>query len=396
MTLDTRYCYRRRAAAALVLLGAALVVACDGSRKPKLVAELQVDQDYKGAVHTIAFDSSGDVWMATAQTLYKVQDGKPQLVDTVAGKHDEFALAPGGRIYAKLVTGAVQPGLFTVQLVETPKKPLAELRLPDFPFGFGSLYLGGAGQLIVTATPLDSLEGLGGRFLYVFWSSDGRQISTVTLEGLRVGIVDAGGNALLLLGEQDAMALSSEGKQLWKVDGRFRNGALAANGSVALLNPGQKQDISEVRVFSAGKVTSIKMPAAVYEVALAADGSIGAVAIDEGKLFFVSPASCQQSPCGLRAVPPLAVDGTFQITATRFLNPTTLAVGVIQYAGVAPRATFLAGAVLAVDTSGNVLFKANVELEQPATWSPSLDVRYGAPFFGAHTPDRALLVSLGR
>ncbi len=396
MTLATRSCWHRRAAAALVLLGAELIVACDGPAEPTLVAELQVDQDYQGAVQSIAFDSSGDVWMATGQTLYKVQADKPQAVDAVAGKYDRLALAPSGGIYAKLVTGSVPAGLFTVQLVETPKKQIAELRLPDFPFGFGALYLGGTGQLIVTASPLDSLEGLGGRFLYVFWSSDGRKLSTVTLDGLHVGIVDAGGNALLLLGDKDAMALSNEGKQLWKLDGRFRNGALAANGTVALLNPGQKQDIGEVRVFSKGKVTSIKMPSAVYEMALAADGSIGAVAIDDGKLFFVSPASCERPPCGLKEVPPLPVDGTFLITATRFVNPTTLAIGVIQYVGAAPRLTFLAGAALAINTSGKVLFKTNFKLEQPATWTPALDVSYDAPFFGAHTPDRALIVSLGR
>ena len=211
-----------------------------------------------------------------------------------------------------------------------------KLQLEDFPFGFGQLYLGGAGQLIVTVTPLDSFEGLGGRFLYVFWSRAGQPLSRVTLEGRRTGVVDVAGNALLLLGESEAIAFSKEGRELWRLDGNFRMGALAADGSLALLNPAEKSRISEVHVVQNGKVTRVDMRSTVYELALTADGSVGAVAVNEGGLSFVSPEACIRSSCEPRAVkslPVAPVGGTFLISSMRFVDATTLVVGVIRRVG---------------------------------------------------------------
>ena len=393
MTLRTPS--RRCGVSAAVILLLAEGLAAAALAEPQVVAELQADLDYQGAVHSIAFDESGDAWMATGQTLYKVQGGRAQVIDVAPGRYDQITLAPGGGIYARLVAGGVPAGLFTVELVKIPREPIAELRLPDSPYGFGAIYLGGAGDLIVTVTPLDDSEGLGGRFRYVFWSREGRMLSETTLDGRRTAVVDVAGHALLLLGEKDALALSNEGQQLWKLDGAFRKGALAAKGTIALLNPANA--IDEVHVVRKGNATPIKMRSPVYDLALAANGSVGAVAINEGELSFVSPGTCERSSCKLRPVSALFLDGrTFLISAIRFVDQATLAVGMIQRVGEASPFSWPSAAALVVNTSGGVMFRTSIKLEQPATWAPFIDVSYGARFFAAHTPHRALFVRLDR
>lgn len=399
MLTGTRPFRRSCASAALALVLAQLVLSCATPptlSKPGIDADLRVGSDYQGPVRRIAFDGSGDAWMATDRTLYRVREGKAEALDPAVGRDTQLALAPGGRVYAWLLQGTAPAGLFTVQLLEIPKKPLAELRLPEFPFGFGTLYLGGDGRLIVTATPLQDAEGLGGEFLYVFWSSDGQMLSRVILEGPRIGVMDEAGEALLLLGKSDAIAFRNDGQQLWRLDGRFRKGALAAQGTVALLNPAETNVSDEVHVYRNGNVTRVKLSSSVYALALAADGSEGAVGIGTGELFFVAPKSCQATACKLRNAG-LNLDTPYMITALRFIDSTTVAIGRIKRVGTKPPYLFPEGAVVAMSTSGGVsLFERTVPLEQPATWSPTIEVTYGLPFFAAHTPDSALFVSLRR
>jgi hypothetical protein len=354
----------------------------------------EAGSDYQGSVQGIAFDRSGDAWMATRQTLYRVQGGRVQAVAAARSRGTQLALAPGGRFYAWLVPDNVPGGLFTVQLVEIPDKPIAEIRLPDYPYGFGALYLGGAGQLIVTVTPLDNREGIGSAFQYFFWSSKGRLLSSVALPGRRVGVVDAGGTALLLLGESDAIAFDKDGKQLWKLDGSFRKAALAANGTIALLNPSQENAISEVHVYRNDTLTRVAMSSPVHDLALTADGSDGAVAIDRGQLAFLTPRSCEQRQCSLRPVSPLPVAGTFYISEMRFVDAKTLAVGVIQRTGASPPYTYPAGGILVVTDAGRVAFNSPVTLVQPSPGRPLIDVTYGVRAFAARTPHRALFVDL--
>ena len=90
----------------------------------------------------------------------------------------------------------------------------------------------------------------------------------------------------------------------------------------------------------------------------------------------------------------MPVDGTFFITAIRFINAATIGVGVIQRLGTAPSFTFPAGAVLAVTTAGKVVFNKSVALEGPPSWAPLIDVTFGNRFFAAHSPRKALFVRL--
>jgi hypothetical protein len=370
--------------------------------EPKLIAELQADRDYQGVIYNVAFDHAGDVWMATRGELYNVEGQRAKVIDAVSGTQDQIALAPDGGIYARLLADGAPAGLFRVQLLklQRPKEPIAELRPRAPPDGFGAIYLGGAGQLIVTVTPLDNSEGLRGRFRYAFWSGEGQLISETVLEGLRTGVVATAGDALLLLGEDDAVALDNRGRELWRRAGRYRKGALAAEGNVALLNPAQKSAIAGVEVVrnrATTEVTAIKTPAAVYDLALTADGSVGAVAVDEGKLLFVKPLLCKGSSCEERAASPLLPDEKgFLVSAVRFVDPATAVVGLIQREGEQPPYTWPSAAVVVVNTSDQVLFKARLTLQQPTTWTPSIDVSHDARFFAAHTPDKVVIVSLDR
>ena len=397
----TRLSRSRRAPVELALLLAAALVGCPALQKSESVIELSAEEHFLGQVDRVAFDRSGNAWMATRETLYRVQDGKPQPFDSAPGKYDQLVLAPDGSMYARLLAGGKVPGgLFIVELMEISDETSAgtrgpRLELPDAPYGFAALYLGGIGRLIATVTPLDDPEGLGGDFLYTFWSRQGLMTSQVTLEGARVGIVDVTGDALLLLGDKEAIAYGKDGGELLRVPGSFRNGVLAADGTVALLNPNDAiGDVVVARKDS--REVTIHMKSPVYELALTADGAVAAVAVDEGQLFFVSPGSCKPTSCDARAAKPLPIDGTFLITAMRFVNSTTLAVGVIRRVREASRFTYPSGAAIAVTTSDDVLLNTEVALAQPATWAPSIDATYGVPTFAARTPHRVLLLTPGR
>ncbi|HEY7090839.1 MAG TPA: hypothetical protein VH518_22265 [Tepidisphaeraceae bacterium] len=399
MTQASRSCRCGPVLAAGAILLTAGLAGCVTVGAPQQIADLKVGKDYEGAVQNIAFDAAGVPWLATRSTLYHVQGGTPGVQDSTREKYDWIALAPRGGVYARL--HAISGGLYTIELYETSTKPIAELRLTGSPIGFSGIYLGGAGDLIVTVKALDSREALGGRFQYVFWSKSGQFLSQVTLDGPRMIVMDVNGEALLFLGRKDALAFDKQGKQLWKLDGWFRNAALGEHGNTALLDPQADNVMQQVHIFRGGKSTTVTMQSPIHSLALTADGSTGAVAAKD-EVFFISPKKCGSSSCRPRAAPALPVAGTFLVTEIRFVNEKLLAVGVIQRVGDKEPHTFPAGAVLVLKASSRVvntsspavLFNQRIELEQPATWAPILDVSYGARSFAAHTPHRAIIVSV--
>lgn len=381
--------------AAATCLAAAVSLVSDAWAEPRVLHELLAGKDYEGAIQRVAIDARGNAWLSTSDTLYRVRNGRASIVERAVPGDTQFALAPAGGLYARLVHGNAPWGLFTIELVGLARhRPAVELRLPDFPFGFGTFYIGGEGQLIVTATPLDNAEGVGGEFLYAFWSDDGRMLSKVKLDGPRLGVMDVAGDALLLLGESDAVAFRHDGRRLWRIQGNFRNGALAAGGTVALLNPAEDGAIDEILVVQNGTSATVKMPSPVHDLALAANGRNGAVALDEGVLHFLAPRSCQVSRCDTRAAPPLPVAGKFYISAIAFLDSTNVAVGVFQRTATAPRNVYASGAILVTNTAGRIEMNVPVALEQPPMWTPSIDVTFEAPLFVARTRQKALLIRL--
>jgi hypothetical protein len=376
-----------------------LVLSCATSAPPTRVAqvdEFELGTDYQGAVQRVAFDASGNAWIVTTRTLYRATGGTLEAIDTVAVRSDKLSIAPAGSRYVKLTQGEAPASLFTGELVETPKKPVAKLRLNEFPHGFVSIFLGGDGRLIVTISPLQDPEGLRGDFLYVFWSRDGNELARVVLDKRLAPVVDVTGEAILLMGETDAIAFRNDGQRLWKLDGRYRAGALAGKGTIALLNPAEQRGISEVRVYDNGRLTSVGTAAPVSALALTADGSMGAVGLTTGEVHVVSPPSCDTTTCKpLRKVMGLDESLTYAVTSLRFVDTKVLAIGRIQGEGPEPQVVYRGAEVVATTIdSSQALFRRVLPLDQPATWSPTLDATFGLRTFAAYTPRRALLVTL--
>jgi hypothetical protein len=380
-------------------LAALLVWSCATSPPPPKVAlvnEFELGADYQGAVQRVAFDASGEAWIVTTRTLYRATGGTLEAIDTVAVRSDKLSIAPAGSRYVKLTQGEAPASLFTGELVETPKKPVAKLRLNEFPHGFVSIFLGGDGRLIVTISPLQDPEALRGDFLYVFWSRDGNELARVVLDKRLAPVVDVTGEAMLLMGESDAIAFRNDGQRLWKVDGRYREAALAGKGTIALLSPADSHAGNEVRVYQKGALTAVGAPAPVSALALTSDGSVGALGLTEGGVYLVSPPSCNTQTCKpLKQIAGLDESSPYAVTSLRFIDAKTLAIGRLQGEGEEPRIVYRGAEVVATTIdSTQLLFRRVLPLEQPATWSPTVDATFGRRAFAAYTPRSALVVTL--
>lgn len=376
--------------AARLIAAAALLLPVASRPQPPASLELRTQRDFTGTIQRVATDPSGErAFLATPSALYEVRDGKPRLVDAGPGGGAQLVLAPGGGIHAWMIPDDAPRGLFTVQLSSAPSRRLAKLRLDRAPFGFGALYLGPGGRLVVTATPLDDWQGLTGRFLWTFWTSAGKQLGTVTLDGRRTGVVDPLGAAILLLGESEAIAFAPDGKRLWQQQGSYRKAALAGGAGVALLNPAAHEALAEVHVSRHGKASVARIATPVHELALSPDGALGVAVGDQGRYFFVPTDGGE-----VREAARLPIEGTYYITAARFLDARTLVLGVGQRAPRTRRGGFTRGEVLVVALDGKVLARSPIRIED-STFAPSVDVTPGSRSFAAFTPQSTLLLSVG-
>lgn len=351
--------------------------------------ELRGQRDFTGAVRRVTADPSGQRFLlATPTALYEVREGKPKLVDAGPGGDAQLLLAPGGGVHAWMIRGDAPGGLFTVQLSAEPARRLKKLRLDKAPFGFGALYLGTRGRLVVTATPLDDWQGLTGRFLWTFWTTEAKRLGSVTLDGRRTGVVDPAGSAIVLLDGAEAIAFAPDGKRLWQRKGSYRKAALAGGGKVALLNPATRDALAEVHVLRGGKTTVARIPTPVHELALSPDGALGVAVGDQGRYFFIPTDGGD-----VREATRLPVDGMHYITAARFLDATTLVLGVGQRAPGARGGGFTQGAVMAVSVEGKVLTRSPIRIED-STFAPQVEVTPGSRSFAAFTPQSTLLLSV--
>lgn len=351
--------------------------------------ELRADRDYSGPTQRVVVDSASQVtWLATPSTLYEISDGVPRVVDKGPGDGAQLALAPAGGFHAWLVRGQAPGGLFTIQLMAAPARRVAELKMEKFPYGFGALYLGAGGNLVVTATPLDDWQGLSGRFLYIFWNRDGKRLGDATLNGPRIGVVDPTGSAIVLLGETEVVAFGAGGQEIWRLPGRFRKAALADGGKLALLNPAERERLGQVVIVRNGKATVTRIPTPVHDMALSPDGSRGVIVGDIGRYFHVEVDSAE-----VKESAPLSMDGTFYITAARFLDEKTVVMGVAQRESKSSK-RFTRGAVVAVGLDGQILLQRSIKIEDN-TFAPLLGVTPGSRTFAAFTPQSTLILSVG-
>jgi len=353
--------------------------------------QLFTDQDYVGPVQRAAVVEGGQaVYLATLAALYRADHVGLQLAAQAPEEEARLALAPGGEVYAWLIPEVEWQGLFYIRLMDMSGQQLAELKLDEFPYGFGTLYLAFHGQLILTASPLDDWEGMSGAFLYTFWSRDGERLADMVLPR-QLGFLDASGTAIVLLGQEEAVAFSSDGDELWRLSGQYRAAALAQDGSLALLNPEATASIDEVHIFNGSdEPTVVQIATAVHDLRMVPDGSLALVIGDQGRYWYLDPLSAD-----LQEAPLLPYGGTFYISDAEFLTHDWIALSGLHQEGEPPNHTWPSGTILVLDRAGSKAFEQTFDIREPLAHIPAIDATFGQSLFVAYTEDTTLLVDLG-
>jgi hypothetical protein len=353
---------------------------------------LATAKDIPAPVQRAAIDpATGVAYLATLAQLYEVRDGRARAV-TKRPHHDaRLLLAPEGGMYAWLIPDEASERLFFARLVDISGEHLADLEMKKAPYGFGGLYLGTRGRLVVTVSALDDWQGSGGRFLYGFWSRDGSLLGTVLRPEREIGIVAADGRAFLLLGSKEALAFSPTGELLWRLDGRYRKAAIAADGTIALLNPAGREEIDHVHVVrGSGAPAVVTMPTPVHKLRLTPDGSAAVVTGSAGRYFFLDPAKGRFDE-GVR----LPFDAALFISDVEFVDRDTIAVGVLERHGEPPRHSWPRGALIVVDRKGDITYRSRHQIREPYSSRPAVDVSFGVPKLVGFTLDEVMLVGVG-
>lgn len=352
---------------------------------------LVTDKDYLGPVQSSAVDPEGKVtYLATTATLYAVKSGKVEVLSKRPEKEARVALAPGGGVYAWLLPHSYGHGLFYVRLFDISGNELGDLKLDGPPYGFSTLYLGTRGKLILTASPLDDWHGIKGRHQFNFWDKGGKMLRKVVLSGKQAGIVGADGEMILLLGEQKATAFSASGRELRQLRGRYRKAAVAKEGKLALLNPSSPGKIKEVHIYKAeGDPMIVDMPTPVHDLVLTPDGSRAVVVGDQGRYFLLDPSTGNYQE-GAR----LPFEGAFYIMDVKFVDPNTLAMGILHREGEPPKVTWPRGSLLVTDLKGKVIFREDLLIQRATAGEPQMDVAFGSRFIVGYTKEKTLLIAL--
>lgn len=359
----------------------------------QMIWQLSTYRDYWGPVQRGTVNSKGEVvHLATPATLYEVKKGK---VKTLAERPEEdarLALAPGGGVYAWLIPQPTRQGLFFVRLMHISGRKIADLMLKEFPYGFGSLYFGFQGKLIVTVSPLDGWQGLGGRFQYSFWDRQGRLLKNIVLKGIGSGTLDARGDAILILGEREATAFSNSGNEIWRHKGKFRKAAIARSGKFALLNPASQKHINQVHILNgSGEATVVTIPTPVHKLVINPDTLLGIVIGDKGRYFYLDPKTAD-----LKEGPKLPLIDTFYIFDAEFIDTKVLALGILHRVGEPPKENWPKGTIIIIDLDGKIVFQKDFSIQMATSSVPSIDITYGSQFLLGFTNETTILVDLGK
>ncbi len=386
------------ALASILLIALAALTGCAGTQAGpagpnRLSWQLSVPRDLPAPVQQAAIDPGlRTVHLATLGNLYEVRDAKAVALAKPPAPEAGIMLAPGGGLYAWLLPSGKPEALYSAQLRNMDGSVLGNLRIEDPPYGFGILYLGFRGRLVVTATALDDPEGIRGRYLYTFWSPEGKVLRQLIRPSRGVGIPAGDGTAFLLLGEKEATAYSPDGTQLWQLDGQYRKGAIAGAGKLALLNPAPREGIDRVHVFTgSAQPTVLKIPTPVHHLRLAPDGSVGVVGGDRGRYFFLDPAAARLEE-GKR----LPFDAELFLTDLELVDRETLALGVLLRQGDPPRHTWPRGGLVVVSRRGAIRFRQEYPIREPLSARPAVDVTFGVPIAVGFTLDKTVSINLGQ
>jgi hypothetical protein len=359
----------------------------------RIIWQFYTDKEYRGPVQRGVVDPESQVtYLATMGTLYEVRNGKIKAIAQRSEKEARFALAPGGKIYGWLLPQTKGQRFFYTTLFDISGNKIGELRPKDFPYGFSAFYMGFQGKMIVTSSPLDDREGIRGRFQFNFWNQKGEVLKKVIIDGRQIGVLDSTGEAILLLGEREARVLSSSGKEMWQLSGKYRKATISRGGKLALLNPSSLKEINQIIVHD-GKTKRkiVNIPTPVHGITLSPDDSSAAVVGDKGRTFFLD-VSTGEFKEGSR----LAFEGTFYITNQRFLDANTLAIGILHREGGASKGTWPKGTILIIDRNGKEIFRKELSIRKATAFDPKIEVTLGSRFVIGYTEETTILIELER
>lgn len=363
------------------------------AREKKLSWQLSTRRDLPAPVQQAVIDPRlRTVHLATLGSLYEVRDAKAVALIKRPAPEARIMLAPGGGVYAWLIPNRKPEALYSAQLKDMGGNVLANLTIEEPPYGFSILCLGFRGRLIVTATPLDDWQGIRGRYLYTFWNVEGKVLRKLVRSTRGIGILSGDGTAFLLLDEKEATAYSPDGTLLWRLDGKYRKGAIADAGKLALLNPAPREEIDCVHLFTgSAKPTVLRVPTPVHHLRVAPDGSVGVVGGDRGRYFFLDPGAGKLEE-GKRL--PFAAE--LFLTDLELVNRETLALGVLLRQGDRPRHTWPRGGLVVVSRRGEILFRREYPIREPLSSRPAVDVTFGVPTAIGFTLDTIVSIDLGQ
>src|SRR5262245_36570155 len=127
-------------AAAWAILVAGLLFGNLALAESKVLAEFREGRDFQGEVQRATYDQNGIAWISTASQLFRIESGRPKLVDSRGGGDRRLVLAPGGERYAWLTNSVDTFGRFRIEVMDLnhPGSVIRELQPPDVPNGFSA------------------------------------------------------------------------------------------------------------------------------------------------------------------------------------------------------------------------------------------------------------------
>jgi hypothetical protein len=347
--------------------------------------EIHVGEKIAAPVVRGVAEPGGDAaWLATPGALYRVEQGAPRLVSKPPAEGARLQLAPGGGVYAWVVTtGTAKRHSTRIELYRLDGDRIATIE-PEPALGPDELLLGFEGKLILTFAPLDDPEGGRGRFRYTFWDLSGRRLGAVTLPKA-IPILAADGSAVALLTEKDAQVFSAAGTALWTVAGAYRKGALTSGGRRAAFNPQARGSLDAIVLVDGGRQrATLKIPTAVHHLATSPDGELVVVAGDRGRHFVIERDRVREGR-------PVAPDkGTPYVFDLEVAGPDAIVMGVL-YRRPEQHPAWVAGAILAFNRRGTLTFRHDFAIREATGTVPGVDVQWGAGAFVGYTRESAIL-----
>jgi hypothetical protein len=336
---------------------------------------LTAGKDFDGSPLKVDYDLGSDALLIS--TRHKVWLSRPGLhlegrkldqvkLDGLEGP-GRVSVAPGGRfIVGFSPSGAA---LSTATIFSTAS------RAPGIPAsleyslhqvtrleGVRHVYLGYRGESILTAKPLDTLEGITGRWEWILRDGNGVRVHRIVREGMRGVVREPTGRFFALLGPDDYELLDRDGTLQGPVRGRFRAMKISDGARVLLLNGADS--IDEVLIVTGPQSRKVRAGAPVHGMLISPDGSRALVWYRDGWVRELSPATRR-----LGDAVRLVDDGYAFISSGTLDNDGRAAFGLLRSASNKER--FSRGEVV-VMRNGVVLGRAAVTVDHATSSVPGV------------------------